>query len=536
MKRKQYLDQLSNKLTEKQIDRRQFVMSALAAGVALPSALGLADSAMAATPKRGGRLRMGITGGATTDTLDPGQILDAYMINVQMGQVRNNLTVVGPDGSLQPELAESWDASADAKKWTLNIRKGVEFHNGKTLDATDVVDSLNHHLGEGNTSAANGLLAGIVSVKADGKNAVVVELSGGDADFPFILSDYHLNICASNGDGTIDWQSGNGTGGYILVDNDPGVRTFTKRNPNYWKENTCFFDEVETLGISDPTARTNALMTGSIDCMNNVDLKTVNLLKRNGALTVRAVTGNKQITLPMITTMAPFDNVDVRLAVKHVIDREDWLEKIIFGYGELGNDNPIGPANIYRATTDELPQRAYDPEKAKFHLKKAGYDKLSIQFHAADTGFSGAIDAGSLMAESARAAGLDVEVVREPNDGYWSNVWMKKPFSACYWSGRPTENWIFSQIYAADASWNDTFWKNDRFNELLVQARSELDASRRREQYVEMQQIVHNDGGVCLPLFQSDVMAYSNNLHVPEVIANNWEFDGMMNSERWWFA
>ena len=295
-------------------------------------------------------------------------------------------------------------------------------------------------------------------------------------------------------------------------------------------------NEVETLGISDPTARTNALMTGSIDCMNNVDLKTVNLLKRNAAVTVRAVTGNKQITLPMITTMAPFDNNNVRLAVKHIIDREDWLEKIIFGYGELGNDNPIGPANIYRATTDELPQRAYDPEKAKFHLKKAGYDKLSIQFHAADTGFSGSVDAGSLMAESARGAGLDIEVVREPNDGYWSNVWMKKAFSACYWSGRPTENWIFSQIYAADASWNDTFWKNDRFNELLVQARSELNPTLRREQYVEMQQIVHKDGGVCLPLFQSDVMAYSNQLHVPEVIANNWEFDGMMNSERWWFS
>ncbi|MFZ9119615.1 MAG: ABC transporter substrate-binding protein, partial [Paracoccaceae bacterium] len=142
MKKEAYLNSLSNKLTSGQIDRRQFVMSALAAGVALPSALGLADSAMAATPKRGGRLRMGITGGATTDTLDPGQILDAYMINVQMGQVRNNLTVVGSDGSLQPELAESWEASADAKTWTLNIRKGVEFHNGKTLDSTDVVDSL----------------------------------------------------------------------------------------------------------------------------------------------------------------------------------------------------------------------------------------------------------------------------------------------------------------------------------------------------------------------------------------------------------
>ena len=108
--------------------------------------------------------------------------------------------------------------------------------------------------------------------------------------------------------------------------------------------------------------------------------------------------------------------------------------------------------------------------------------------------------------------------------------------SACYWSGRPTENWMFSQVYAAGASWNDTFWTNDRFNRLLLQARAELNESLRREQYVEMQQIVHNDGGVCLPLFQSDVMAYSNKLHVPEVIGNNMEFDGMMNSERWWFS
>jgi peptide/nickel transport system substrate-binding protein len=99
---------------------------------------------------------------------------------------------------------------------------------------------LNHHRGEGNKSAANGILSGISSVKADGKNTVVIELSGGDADFTFMLSDYHLNICASNGDGTIDWQSGNGTGGYILEENNPGVRSFTRRNPNYWKENTCF--------------------------------------------------------------------------------------------------------------------------------------------------------------------------------------------------------------------------------------------------------------------------------------------------------
>jgi peptide/nickel transport system substrate-binding protein len=212
------------------------------------------------------------------------------------------------------------------------------------------------------------------------------------------------------------------------------------------------------------------------------------------------------------------------------------LKKIIHGYGELGNDSPVGPANIYRANADELPQRQYDPEKARFYLKKAGLSKLSIQFHAADTGFGGAIDAGQLMAASAAVAGINVEVIREPNDGYWTNVWMKKPFSACYWSGRPTENWIFSQIYAADASWNDTRWNHEKFNQLLVQGRAELDATKRREIYVEMQQIVSNEGGVCLPLFTSDVMAYHERLHVPEVVGANWELDGAKNSERWWFA
>ena len=519
-----------------QMTRRSFMTGALALGVSLTAASALLNKVEAATPKKGGRLRVGLTGGATTDTLDPGQILDLYMLHLQFGQLRNGLTEVAADGKLVPELAESWDSSPDARTWNFKIRKGVEFHNGKSMTSEDIVASLNHHLGEDSKSAAKGILSGVVAVKADGKHAVTVELSGGDADFPFLMTDYHLNICPANKDGTIDWQSGIGTGAYVLKQNDPGVRSFTTRNPNYWKANRAYFDEVEITLIGDPTARSQALQTGSLDCMNNVQTQTVHLLKRVPGLKVHATTGNKQVTLPMRTDMAPYDNVDVRLAMKHIIDRKQWLAKIIHGYGELGNDNPIGPANIYRATTDELPQREYDPEKAKFHLKKAGMSKLSVQFHAADTGFGGAVDAGQLMRDSAAAAGIDVEVVREPNDGYWSNVWMKKAFSACYWSGRPTENWIFSQIYAADASWNDTYWKNDKFNKLLVEARAELDTNKRRTLYVEMQRILHNDGGLILPLFQSDVMAYHERLAVPEVVGANWELDGGKNAERWWFS
>ncbi len=519
-----------------QVSRRSFMTGALAMGVSLTAASAILNKVEAATPKKGGRLRVGLTGGATTDTLDPGQILDLYMLHLQFGQIRNSLTEVAANGQLAPELAESWDASADAATWNFKLRQGVEFHNGKSFTSEDVVASLNHHLGEDSKSAAKGILAGIVSVKADGKHGVTVKLSGGDADFPFLMTDYHINMCPANKDGTIDWQSGIGTGGYVLKQNDPGVRSFTTRNPNYWKEGAAHFDEVEITQIGDPTARSQALQTGALDVMNNVQTNTVHLLKRVPGIHVHATTGNKQITLPMRTDTAPYDNNDVRTAMKLIIDRQEWLEKIIQGFGELGNDNPIGPANIYRATTDELPQREYDPEKAKFHLKKAGLSKLAVQYHAADTGFGGAVDAGQLMASTARAAGIDVEVVREPNDGYWSNVWMKKPFSACYWSGRPTENWIFSQIYAADASWNDTYWKHEKFNKLLVQGRAELNTTKRRDIYVEMQQILHNEGGLVLPLFQSDVMAYHERLHVPKVVGANWELDGGKNAERWWFA
>ena len=125
---------LQSTFEQGRMTRRSFMMGALALGVSMTAATGLVSRAEAATPKKGGRLRIGLTGGSTSDILDPGQILDLYMLNVQFGQIRNGLTEVAADGSLIPELAESWEASADAKVWTFKIRQGVEFHNGKTLD------------------------------------------------------------------------------------------------------------------------------------------------------------------------------------------------------------------------------------------------------------------------------------------------------------------------------------------------------------------------------------------------------------------
>ena len=179
----------------------------------------------------------------------------------------------------------------------------------------------------------------------------------------------------------------------------------------------------------------------------------------------------------MNVTVPPFDNVDVRLALKWAIDREDIAQKVFLGHASPGNDNPIAPS--VKFAIDPEPRHVYDPEKAKFHLEKAGLSSLKVDLSVADAAFNGAVDAGVLFQEHAKAAGIEINVIREPNDGYWDNVWLKKGWCASYWSGRPTVDWMMTTTYAAGAAWNETYWNNPRFNELLVAARAELDEKKR---------------------------------------------------------
>ena len=526
------LDYYATLLTLGKITRREFVGRALALGATTALATSMAGRALqAATPKKGGKLRMGVGHGATSDSLDPATYLDSYMQVVGYG-LRGHLTEVDTNGELIPDLSESFEASDDAVHWTFKIRKGVEFHNGKTLDANDVIASINHHRGEESKSAAKALLEAIVELKADGKDTVVFSLKEGNADFPYIVSDYHIAMMPAK-DGGVEWRSGVGTGGYMVESYEPGVRTLLKRNPNFYKEGRGHFDAAEVLSIKDPAARTNALTTGETDVMDRVELKTAHLLERNKDIRLEETSGTAHYTIPMRTDTPPFDNNDVRLALKYAVDREALLQSVLRGHGVVGNDHPISPSQRYHA--GDLPQRAYDIDKAKFHLKKAGLSSLTVDLSAADAAFGGAVDAAVLYKEHAAKAGITINVIREPDDGYWSNVWMKKPWCMCYWGGRPTEDWMFSTAYSDAAPWNDTFWKHDRFNVLLKAARAELNEAKRRAMYVEMQGIVSNEGGVVVPLFNNYVFAMNKKVQHDEM-AQNWDLDGLKALERWWFA
>ncbi len=508
--------------------RRGLLKTGVAAGV-----LGLTGLPLRAQA-RGGKLTAGMNGANTSDTFDGRTHSDLFMIACSMGAVFDCLTEVAADGTLKGELAESWEASPDAKTWTFNLRSGVTFHNGKPFGADDVIESLQMHVAEGAKSAAQPIIAAVTEMKKMSDLQVQLTLKDGNADFPYLLSDYHILMYPA---GQIEEAiaKGIGTGLYSTVSFDPGVRFVGKRVDNHYKGDAAgYFDEIEYIAINDTTARMNALMTGQVDAINRIDFKTEALLKANPALTIQDIPGNTHYYFPMLTKVAPFDQVNIRKALKYGINRQEMVDKILQGHGTVANDTPIGPANQYYNA--EMEQLTYDPDKAKFYLKEAGMDSLNIDLSASDAAFTGGVDAALLYQASAKSGNININVIQEPADGYWSNVWLVKPFCESYFSGRATEDWMFSTAYEAGVPWNDSQWDQPRFQELLKIARAELDTDKRRAQYYEMQQILRDEGGVIVPMFANTVQALNNKIATPAKVGGLWQMDNARMAERWWMA
>lgn len=529
----QKLSLLKSQAVAGRISRRTFVEGVVALGFTAPVALGLwSKQVAAATPKKGGRFRVGLDDGNTTDSMDPATYQSRFMITMAHTH-RNFLTEIASDNQVTGELAESWDVTPDAKKWVFKLRQGVEFHDGKSFDANDAVASLNYHRSDDSKSGAKALFESVENIKADGSHTLVVELKSGSADFPYVLTDYHLVMLPADTEGKVRWDNKAGTGGYVVEKFEPGVNASLKRFPNYWKENRAHFDAVEYVAIPDVNARQTAVTTNELDAVIEVDFKTVQMLARVPEVRVDEVPTGTYVSFPMFMDVAPFDNNDVRLALKYAIDREATIKKVLNGRGSLGNDHPVSP--IMPFYDGSIEQRAYDPDKAKFHLKKAGLEKLKLSLSAADVVITGGVDMAVLYAETAKQAGIEIDVVREANDGYWSDVWLKKPFSLAGWGQRPTPDIIFTLGYAPGAKWNDSHFKNERFGQLLVEARAELDNKKRAQMYSEMQRILRDDGSVIIPFFRNWIYARRANVAHPDKLTASWPLDGARGAERWWF-
>jgi peptide/nickel transport system substrate-binding protein len=514
------------------LTRRGFLAGLICTGMGVSAVQSVHHEVKAAQPRRGGTFRIGIGHASVGDTLDPALITNAFQASVGYGAMRNALTVIGVDGQLEGDLAESFDATRDARRWTFKLRSGVEFHNGKSLSPQDVIASINHHRGTGSTSGVKSLLSVIDTIKGDGPNQVVFELKQGTADFAFFLADWHIPIGPSYA-GQVDW-AGIGTGPFVLDHFEPGVSAHLHRYNNYHHSGKPYFDSVVAYAIPDVAARTSALTSGSVDYIDRAEPKTLDRLRRVEDVEILVVKGTSHFTAPMNSSIAPFNDPNVRLAVKYAIDREEIVRKILGGYGLAGNDNPIAEGLPFHIRPE--PVHSYDPEKARFLLRKAGMSDLRLSLTTADSAFVGAVDTAVLMRNSAARAGIDIEVVRATGDAYWTQVWMKKPWCMSYWNGRSTCDWLFSQVYGSKSPWNETSWQNEKFDQLMIAARPELDPKRRSELYAEMQRLIHEDSGQVVLMFNHFLDAHSKRLRHGEKIATNLDHDGYRIFERWWFA
>ena len=526
------VDKISTEARRGKMSRREFMQFAVAAGVTASSASALwSTDVAAATPQKGGTFKVGLHDGNTGDTLDPAKFQSTGEIQLAH-TIRSYLTEITGENGLGPDMADSWEASPDAKIWTFKLNKNATFHDGKKFTAKDAIASLNYHRNKDVGSAAAPLVADIEDIKADGEHTIIITLSAGTADLPWIMTDYHLVMLPAKDDGGIEWESGIGTGPYKLENHEAGVQTDMVRHEG-WHREGAYFDAVKYTYLNDPNAIQAALLTGDVDSISSVDLKTMALLQRNPNIVVDNVPSGAAVTMPMFCDTAPFDNVDVRLALKYAINREDIIEKIRFGAATIGNDFHLSPNMPY---WPDIEQRTYDPDKAKFHLKKAGVDKLSVSLSSADSLMSGAIDMIVLFSEHAKGAGIELTAVREPNDGYWADVWLKKPFVTVTWGARPTPDNMFTLAYKKGAAWNESHWENERFNELLTQAKGQLNDELRGEMYREMCQLARDDGGTIIPLFRNYVYARNKKIAHADSVASSWENDGGRACHRWWMA
>ena len=281
------------------------------------------------------------------------------------------------------------------------------------------------------------------------------------------------------------------------------------RNDEYWKPGKPYLDEIEFISIPDEALRVNALLSGQVDIISAVNPRSAQRINATGGYAVIASKVGEYTDLVMRDELGPTRNPDFVRAMKYLLDREQMRTAVFRGFAVLGNDQPLPPD--HRFYFAGLPQRPYDPEKAKFHLQKAGLAGATLPI-VASVAAAGSIDMAQLLQLSAQKIGLTLDIKRLPAEGYWSKHWMKHPFGFGNIDPRPSADMMFTLFFKSNAAWNESGWKNEKFDQLLLAARAQTDETKREQLYADMQVLVDEHCGIGIPLFKSTLDACSTKL------------------------
>jgi peptide/nickel transport system substrate-binding protein len=498
------------------VDRRRFLQVAgIGAFATMASGLLVACSgssaasqktsgaAAAGTPKRGGTLRLGLSGGGAQDKVDPA-LANSMPSYVACSLAYDALAIESGNGPLN-QLATSFEANADATVWTVRIRDGVEFHNGKPLTAEDVMYSIRRVLDPKFVNLYAGTLSAL-----DAKNIKMVDKLTLQIPFKTPFSIFQSMSTAQGFLGIVpvgyDAKKPIGSGPYMISSFTAGREMVLKRNPNYWRTDEGYLDEIVVTNFPDAVSETNAFLAGQIDVASNLTASTLATVQAAGKQVAFGKTAG-WVPIVMRTDIAPFNNPDVRKAMKLLINRKQMIDSIWSGHAEVGNDI-FGIGDPEYDTS--IPQRSYDPDQAKSLLKGAGADGLSVTYTASPyTG--GAVEMATVFAQQAKAVGVNVKIDTVDVDTFYGPKWMTYPLAGDYWGG-PFYLATAAQSTVPGAPTPETHFNNPQYNGLYAQALKATDPAKRKELSHQMQQIDYDQGGYIIPWFTPTLDAYASNV------------------------
>jgi peptide/nickel transport system substrate-binding protein len=458
------------------------------------------------TQNMGGVLIHGATGGGSKDTLDPHQPVQAADI-ARVCNLYEPLLFWNNDFQLEAALAESVEPSSDAKTWTVKMRPGVTFHNGKTVTANDAWLSIQRVADPKAPLSAGGQLSQIIdfqSSKVVDDTTLELVLNTPYAILDTLLAEYTLGIIP---DGKFDPENPVGTGAFAYKSFTAGkTSTFTKYT-DYWGDQ-AFVEELQIQDFADDNAKVNALQAGQIQTLDNLPYNLVDTIKESGG-GVLIAEGGQWVPFTMRVDQAPFDDVKVRQAFRLIVDRQAMIDQTLSGYGTLGNDL-YAPLDV--DYNSDLPQREQDIEQAKALLKQAGQEGLQVELFTGDDIGSVAVPAANLFAEQAKQAGVDVKVTKKTP--FYDDDYLSYTFAQDFWN---TRNYIPQAVVGTfppeqGGTYNETHWDNEQHRELVSAAAREVDETKRGELVQQAQEIEYEEGGLIIWGFRQQVDAHAGNV------------------------
>ena len=413
-------------------------------------------------------------------SLDPASRGRVFQITEK---IMNRLVRPGIDGKPGPDLATSWSANSTADEWTFKIRSNVKFHNGQALTAEDVVYSLRRIQDPKTDSPVRPTISMITEMEVVDPLTVKMKLKEAFADLPLQLTDYRLMIIPKDSGDTIK-STGIGTGPFKLEKFEPRGTSVLVANPDYF-DGAPGVARVEIIGISDAQARLQALLGGQIDYLPGLTRQQRALVERSSGHRVHRVETGNWRGIVFNATSKPFDDPRVRKALRIAANRQALLD-IVAGAdgGSIACDNPVGPKDQYRATTQSCPQ---DITGAKALLAQAGFPNgIDIEL------FTSTVESvwptiAEAYQQQVAPAGIRVKITSVPTDGYWTQVWRKRDAVMTRWNERPADS-AFNEIYRSAAPWNESNLSDSKLDGLLDAARRELDFDKRRALYIQAQE------------------------------------------------